>query len=256
MSIPTEILLVLMAFLLATIVLGISLVIVISVKIMRPFDQELIASRSVRFSAFAIDFVIISLLSEILVMVLLPFGSYSMLLYSLFSSFFLTAPIMFISSFFNYIFFFFGPLVNWQYLVLFSYNPYSILTVFGPVFVVFIGFLYFVLLESVLKGRTIGKLILRIRTISSNDSNPITMKEAVINAFGKSFFLLWDLLIGFSQRKSSAINESRNVIRLTQNKANVIVVNTRYTGTLDDTEQVDRWLFDSKLQDEEGENFG
>ncbi|MFW9804652.1 MAG: RDD family protein [Candidatus Thorarchaeota archaeon] len=198
-------------------------IILIVRRITRPPDQELVAGVSVRVAAFGIDFAIIAVLHEILLSVVAgypPVILFSFLYmgpYAIFSF-----PIMILSVMFSYLFFF-----------LYLLFPYGIIYFGSTFYIIAVGFGYFLLLESLTRGKTVGKAILRIRTVKRDGKNPISVREGVMNALGKSV-LLWDLIIGLVARSMNASRAEQKQIRATQQLSDVVVVNTR----IDSTQQV------------------
>lgn len=198
-------------------------IILIVRRITRPPDQELLAGVSVRIAAFGIDFAIIAILNDILLSVVTGYPSVilSSFLFTGFYTIF-SLPILIISVMFSYLFFF-------LYLLI----PFGIIYFGSTFYVVVVGFAYFLLLESLTRGKTAGKAILRIRTATRDGNNPISVKDGVINALGKSV-LLWDLIIGLVVRSMKASRTEQKQIRVTQQISDVVVVNTR----IDSTQQV------------------
>jgi uncharacterized RDD family membrane protein YckC len=189
-------------------------------RITRPPDQEILAGVSVRIAAFGIDFAIIAILNDVLASIVTgypPVILFSFLYtgpYALFS-----LPIMILSVMFSYLFFF-----------LYLLFPYGIIYFGSTFYVVAVGFGYFLLLESLTRGKTVGKAILRIRTVTRDGNNPISAREGVMNALGKSV-LLWDLIIGLVARSMNASRAEQKQIRVTQQISDVVVVNTRFDST-------------------------
>jgi uncharacterized RDD family membrane protein YckC len=216
--------LVLMALMIAIYLVVILGFILIVRRITRPPDQELLAGVSVRIAAFGIDFAIIVIINDILLSVVT--GYPSVILYSLlFSGFYaiFSLPLMIIPVMFSYLFFF-----------LYLFIPYGIIYFGSTFYIVAIGFGYFLLLESLTRGKTVGKAILRIKTVRRDGNNPISVREGVINALGKSVLLLWDLLAGIAIRSMKASLTEQKQFRVTQQISDVVVVNTR----IDSTQQV------------------
>jgi uncharacterized RDD family membrane protein YckC len=216
--------LVLMALMIAIYLVAFLGVVLIVRRIIRPPDQDLLASTSVRIAAFGIDFTLIVIIHDVLLSVVV--GSPSVFLYSIFLTGFyaiFSFPIMILSVMFSYLLFF-------LYLLM----PFGIIYFGSTFYIVIVGFAYFLLLESVTGGKTVGKAMLRTRTVKRDGNNPISAKEGVINAFGKSILLLWDLLAGVVVRSMKTSHIERKQLRLMQQLSDVIVVNTR----MDSTQQV------------------
>jgi uncharacterized RDD family membrane protein YckC len=216
--------LVLMALMIAIYLVAFLGVVLIVRRITRPPDQELLAGVSVRIAAFGIDFALIVFIHDVLLSSVV--GSPSVFLSSIFVTGFyaiFSLPIMILSVMFSYLLFF-----------LYLLTPFGIIYFSSTFYIVIAGLAYFLLLESVTGGKTVGKAILRIRTVKRDGNKPISVKEGVINAFGKSVLLLWDLLAGVVVRSMKASHTYRKQFRLIQQLSDVIVVNTH----LDSTQQV------------------
>jgi uncharacterized RDD family membrane protein YckC len=199
-------------------------VVLIVRRITRPPDPELLAGVSVRIAAFGIDFALIVFIHDVLLSSVV--GSPSVCLSSIFVTGFdaiFSLPIMILSVMFSYLFFF-----------LYLLTPFGIIYFGSTFYVVAVGFGYFLLLESLTRGKTVGKAILRIRTVRRDGNYPISVREGVINALGKSVLLLWDLIVGLAVRSMKASRTEQKQIRITQQISDVVVVNTR----VDSTQQV------------------
>jgi uncharacterized RDD family membrane protein YckC len=196
-------------------------VILIVRRALRPPDQDLLASTSVRIAAFGIDFAIIFIINDILLSILT--GSLSTILtYILYTGLFaiLSLPLVIFSGIFSYLLFF---------LVLLT--PYGIFFVGSSLFIIVVGFVYFFLLESLTQGKTVGKAILRIRTVKRDGYIPISVRESALNALGKSFLLFWDISAGFVVQSMKAWHSERKQFRILQQISDVVVINTRFDIT-------------------------
>jgi len=87
-----------------------------------------------------------------------------------------------------------------------------------------IGFMYFWLLETFNSGQTLGKVILKIRSVNDENyevTDPIMY--AINNLTKASGFLILDIIFGilfyFSEQDSN-----RNTLRLTQHLAHIVVI--------------------------------
>jgi hypothetical protein len=214
--------LVLMALMIAIYLVILLGFILIVRRITRPPDQELVAGVSVRVAAFGIDFAIIAILHDVLMSAVTGYPSVILfsILYGGFYAVF-SFPILIFSVMFSYLFFF-----------LYLFTPFGIIYFGSTLSVVAVGFGYF-LLESLTRGKTVGKAILRIRTVRRDGNNPISVREGVVNALGKSVLLL-DLIIGLVVRSMKASRMEQKQIRITQQISDVVMVNTR----VDSTQQV------------------
>ncbi len=203
------------------IILGVILIIR---RINRPPDQELIASTSTRIAAFGIDFTLIVIIHDVMLSVLTGYPSIflSSIFYSGFYAIF-SLPIIVLSVMFSYLLFF-------LYLLI----PYGVIYFSSTFYAVIVGFGYFLILETLSRGKTVGKSILRIRTVKRDGYSPISAREGVLNALGKSVILLWDLLGGIVIRSMRVSHTEQNQLRIMQRISDAVVINTR----IDDTQPV------------------
>ncbi|MGQ4876312.1 MAG: RDD family protein [Promethearchaeia archaeon] len=103
--------------------------------------------------------------------------------------------------------------VNFGYFYIYSYVYNSI-----------IGFFYFWLLELLNKGRTIGKLILRLKTVNKDDFGKAKPSKLFLNNITKpTVFLFFDVLIGLLINHIQE-NKNNKIFRATQLLAEVIVI--------------------------------
>ncbi len=128
---------------------------------------------------------------------------------------------------------FFQRAIAWfidMIIVIIISSPLSLFLNFGSLLLLTnvynfaIGFCYFWLLETFNNGQTLGKVILKIRTVNDENfevSNP-TM-YAINNLSKASGFLLLDIILGillyYSEQQSY-----RKILRVTQHLAHVVVV--------------------------------
>ena len=87
-----------------------------------------------------------------------------------------------------------------------------------------IGFLYFWLLETFNKGQTLGKVILKIRSVNNENFEVIEPAMYALNNLTKpSGFLILDIIFGilfyFSEQDSN-----RNILRFSQHLAHIVVI--------------------------------
>jgi len=92
-----------------------------------------------------------------------------------------------------------------------------------------IGFLYFFIFETALRGKTLGKMIFRIKSVSMKNRS-LKYYEVILNCLGKSFFCGIDLIIGLIvfasvKKPDGALTKSKQ-IRLMQRLAGVVVIRT------------------------------
>ena len=188
----------------------------------QPYEVE----TSVRMAAFLIDTYIISLISsfiQVLISAITSVYHYPLpmiLSNTMALSYFNTLPLL-ISPF--YILFQFA--VQGTYLLtLQNVNVY--IGLFLPYIILF---LYYFIFETALEGKTIGKLIFRVKTVSRKDRS-LKFYEALVNSLGKSFFCVVDLIIGLivlaSVKKPEGVSTKPRQIRLMQRLAGVSVIRT------------------------------
>ncbi|TFG12423.1 MAG: RDD family protein, partial [Promethearchaeota archaeon] len=87
-----------------------------------------------------------------------------------------------------------------------------------------LGFLYFWLLETFNNGQTLGKIMLKIRSVNEvNFESAEPVMYAVNNLTKASGFLILDIILGilfyFSEQQSN-----RNILRFTQHLAHIVVI--------------------------------
>ncbi|MHA1637860.1 MAG: hypothetical protein ACTSUB_07585 [Candidatus Thorarchaeota archaeon] len=223
MSMPAEAWLVLSALALAFIVGIIALIVIAIGKIARSVDKTPVASTSVRFVAFVIDFTIISLITEIIVSIATQ--QPSLIVREFISSFLLgiiVLPVVIV-----------GELISYLLYIAFLLAPLAFYYSGNILILVLFGFLYFLFFDGIFGGISIGKKVMRIKSVTRIGRNPLTIKEGIINALGKSFLLLFDLAIGIALPVSSGRDSKQKQIRATQRIADILVVNTRYVGETD-----------------------
>ena len=80
-----------------------------------------------------------------------------------------------------------------------------------------IGFLYFWLMETFTGGKTIGKYILKIRTVDQKSLEPTTPKRYALNNLTKStLILILDVLFGLILREDPDKKQIRHTQLLSQ----------------------------------------
>jgi uncharacterized RDD family membrane protein YckC len=85
-----------------------------------------------------------------------------------------------------------------------------------------IGFAYFWLLESFNHGQTLGKMIMKIRTVDERSKGPINPGQAFLHVFGKVLFLPLDIIIAWFVGKTTP--EEKSQIRVTQRLSKTVVI--------------------------------
>ena len=112
------------------------------------------------------------------------------------------------------------PLLYYPYVT--TFNVFYVFNMFLPYLT---SFLYFFIFDTFVNGKTLGKMIFRVKSISVK-RRPVKYYEALINSAGKSFFFVGDLLLGavvFALRKTEGRLKQ---YRLTQQIADILVVRT------------------------------
>ncbi len=201
------------------IVLIVFLVKHLSKKREQPYEVE----TSVRIVAFLIDLYIISFV-YIIIRSLLFFieTGYTYYLTFLFPNIIFQAAY----NIFNFLYY--------PFLLIIQIFPYSLeFLSLQSIFYIFlpyiIGFLYFFIFETALKGKTLGFMIFRIKSVSVKNRS-LKFYEVILNSLGKSFFCVIDLIIGLIvfasvKKPDGALTKSKQ-IRLMQRLAGAVVIRT------------------------------
>lgn len=85
----------------------------------------------------------------------------------------------------------------------------------------FIGFLYHWLMESYNNGQTVGKKLLKLRTVDEKTlGNALLSKYAINNIFKSSPFLILDLIIGVLKNSE----DPKNRLRIMQKTSETVVI--------------------------------
>ncbi|MFX1256106.1 MAG: RDD family protein [Promethearchaeota archaeon] len=225
MSIPTTWLLAFEAIIYGSLALFLCIVIFGLIRIIKNIRQgihEYKVNFSTRFAAFIIDIIIISMIVIIIkgrIFTLIEVTQYGGVFYLLIDLIYLIilsfmlivlAPLLLIISF--------------PFLLIYTSNLLSSVFIFIYAIVLpnIIAFVYFFVLETFFDGRTIGKAILGIKSVSGKENRSITPTEAATNAFAKSFFLLLDIIFGAITKKYSS-----HQFRWLQQQTDVWVVRTK-----------------------------
>ena len=201
------------------IVLIVFLVRHLTTKREQPYEVE----TTVRIVAFLIDMYIISIINIILqgVISIIETGNMTYLRY-LFPGILFQAAYS-ILNFLTYPFILLVQIISNPLYFLSSINLFYI---FLPYIV---SFVYFFICEMALKGKTLGKMIFRVKS-ASIENRSLKYYEVLINSLGKSFFLWVDLLIGLIvfaaiEKPNGALTKPKQ-IRLMQRAAGVLVIRT------------------------------
>jgi len=104
------------------------------------------------------------------------------------------------------------------------YVNFGLFYIFTNIYLFTIGFFYFWLLESITKGRTLGRMILKIRAVNEKTLKPATIINYFINNVTKSTpFLPFDLLVGiYANLNSTGIMKKR--LRIVQNITEIAII--------------------------------
>jgi len=88
-----------------------------------------------------------------------------------------------------------------------------------------IGFFYFNLLETYNNGRTVGKLILSIKSVNEDTKQAASFRDNVINNVLKCSFIscVFDFIIGILKN----YEDKKKRIRIMQNLSNVVVISSK-----------------------------
>ncbi len=109
---------------------------------------------------------------------------------------------------------------------LFFYIPFFY-GVFGlsmtSVLVAIFGFLYFFVCDAFFEGKTVGRLILGLKTNHESKDRALSFGEAGVNAIGKAFLLL-DLILGQLISVFDSRNPELKQVRLTQKLTRVVTI--------------------------------
>lgn len=178
------------------------------------------ADGTLRFAAFWLDIFIINIINTFF-FVLSNYLSTGNTIYL--SNIFLLGWSLLISVF-EYILSPIYLILGLQYFSLIYYSALDLFFIFLPYI---ICYLYFVILDSVFKGNTLGRLVFRIKLRNVNNRT-IKFHEILVNNLGKSFFFLADLIIGSIVYRISKIPEGFSIkphqIRLMQRLSGIIMV--------------------------------
>lgn len=126
-----------------------------------------------------------------------------------------------------------GGFIFLAYLISLSFvffNPLSIQIAIIPTWIVLItvlfltGILYFGILEILTKGQTLGKKLLKLKTVEEHSKRVPTRGRLMINAlFQGNPFIIFDILIGLIKNAG----KEKKQFRLSQDLARVIVIKQR-----------------------------
>jgi len=203
------------AILFGGIALFIVLLVYLGTKAFSSQGDEYIAKLHGRIVSMIIDIAVLRLVIDLVLGILNP-GYIS--LFFLAGSIFLLNPITsllsvvlaIIESISNYLFF---------YIALIWGINISITSLLVAIF----GFLYFFIFDAFFEGRTLGRRVLRLKTLHESKDRTLSFGEAAVNAIGKAF-LLMDLIFGFVVSFMDSRNPGLRQVRLTQKLARAVTI--------------------------------
>jgi len=203
------------AILFGGIALFIVLLVYLSSKAFSTQGEEYIAKLYGRIVSMIIDIAILRLVIDLVLAILNP-GYIS--LFFLAGTIFSLNPIAslfsvvlaIIESISNYLFF---------YIAIFLGINISITSLLVAIF----GFLYFFVFDSFFEGRTLGRRVLRLKTLHESKDRTLSFGEAAVNAIGKAFILM-DLIFGFLVSLMDSRNPGLRQVRLTQKLARAVTI--------------------------------
>jgi len=210
-------------FLLAFAILfgGIALVIVflifLSERVFNTEADEYIVKLPSRILAMIVDIAIFSLVIELLLIILIPGYVSLFLIPFIFPS---VNPLVTLMA----VFVFIGVSVS-SFLVFYMTFIGGVGFSLTSILVAITGFLYFFVFDAFLEGRTVGRRVLRLKTLHKSKNRTLSVGEAAVNAIGKTFLLL-DLFLGTLVSMYENRNNGLRQVRLTQKLAGVLIVKT------------------------------
>jgi len=112
---------------------------------------------------------------------------------------------------------------------LFFYHPMFLLPFYfaSSMLVAIFAFLYFFLCDAFIEGGTVGRIILRLRTIHESRTRHLSAGEAAVNALGKTFLLI-DLGLGVLVSICYSKKPGLRQIRLTQRLTGAVTVSSSF----------------------------
>jgi hypothetical protein len=100
---------------------------------------------------------------------------------------------------------------------------FSANNIYVKVLQMLLSFFYFWGCETLAKGQTLGKMLLKIRTVDDVTFQPVSTGRYALHALGKAAFMLIDLIIGLIS-KNQADPVDNNRIRATQKISHTVVI--------------------------------
>ena len=85
------------------------------------------------------------------------------------------------------------------------------------------GFLYFFIFDAFFEGRTLGRRVLKLKTLHESKDRTLSFGEAAVNAIGKALLLI-DLIFGFLVSLVDSRNAGLRQVRLTQKLARAVTI--------------------------------
>jgi len=203
------------AILFGGIALFIVLIVYLSSKAFSTQGEEYIAKLHGRIVSMIIDIAILRLVIDLVLIILNPGYISFFFLAGIGFSFnpltgLLSVVLAIIESVSNYLFF---------YIAIFLGINLSITSLLVAIF----GFLYFFIFDAFFEGRTLGRRVLRLKTLHESKDRTLSFGEAAVNAIGKAF-LLMDLIFGFLMSVFDSRNPGLRQVRLTQKLARAVTI--------------------------------
>jgi len=116
-------------------------------------------------------------------------------------------------------------LITWILMLFLFYRMDILFYLIFHLIAYFVGFLYFFLFETFIDGQTLGKLILGIKTVDAETSQPISFRNNILNCLLKCHWLsgLIDFIIGMIYN----YGEPEKRLRIMENVSQTVVIKTR-----------------------------
>jgi len=204
------------ALLYAIIAIVIVIIIYINKILYKTSSDRYVSGLLVRIGAAIIDITILRLIIEVLLIIANPTqGSPILFLFVYFPLNPIYFPFMIIGTCLSSYLFFYIPLFGGSFFSLPS------------LLIAIISFLYFFVCDAFLGGRTIGRFIMRVKSIHESKTRVLHVEEACITAVGKTFLLL-DLSLGFMVAICYSKNPGLRQIRLSQRVAGAVTMSTSF----------------------------
>jgi hypothetical protein len=86
------------------------------------------------------------------------------------------------------------------------------------------GLIYFFCMEAFNKGQTLGKMVMKIKTVNDTSLAAPNNKEALLHVIGKTFFIGIDVIIGLIMRDKFRSPIEKNQARFSQRFSHTSVI--------------------------------